>query len=133
MPGRKLPHAGSLRGFRRCRAGPTRMSPAVHGIEGHARTLRAWHLAVLRYAVTLDYADRLAVLRIAHEIDRFELRQDGKADFDFFRPDQRGALRRNPATERTRRCDPATIPRTDRRRPPATGACDSGRHRPVEG
>jgi len=61
------------------------MSPAAHGIERHARTLRAWHLPVLRYAVTLDNADRLAVLRIAQEIDRFELRQDGNADFDFFR------------------------------------------------
>jgi hypothetical protein len=61
------------------------MSPAAHGIERHARTLRAWHLAILRYAVTLDNADRLAVLRIAHEIDRFERRQDGNAGFDFFR------------------------------------------------
>lgn len=61
------------------------MNSAALGIERHARTLRAWHLAVLRYAVTLDNADRLAVLRIVHEIDRFELRRNGSANFDFFR------------------------------------------------
>ena len=46
------------------------MSFEVHGMEWFAGTLRAWHLAILRYAVTLDNADRLAVLRIAREIDR---------------------------------------------------------------
>ena len=45
------------------------MSFEVHGMAWFARTLRAWHLAILRFAVTLDNADRLAVLRIAHEID----------------------------------------------------------------
>jgi hypothetical protein len=49
------------------------------------RPLRAWHLAILRYAVTKDNADRLAVFRIAREIDSFEPRQDDRADFDFFR------------------------------------------------
>ena len=37
----------------------------VHAIEWYAGTLRAWHLAILRYAVTRDNADRLAVFRIA--------------------------------------------------------------------
>ena len=46
------------------------MSSNVHAMEWYAGTLRAWHLAILRYAVTLDNADRLAVLRIAREIDR---------------------------------------------------------------
>ena len=41
------------------------MSSNFHGMEWYAGTLRAWHLAILRYAVTLDNADRLAVLRIA--------------------------------------------------------------------
>ena len=50
-----------------------------------AGTLRAWHLAVLRYAVTLDNADRLAVFRIAHEIDGLHPRQEGSAEFEFFR------------------------------------------------
>ena len=54
-------------------------------MEWYAGTLRAWHLAILRYAVTRDNADRLAVLRIAHEIDRPDPRHDGRADFEFFR------------------------------------------------
>jgi hypothetical protein len=56
----------------------------VHGTAWHAGTLRAWHLAVLRYAVTLDNADRLAALRIAREIDRLDSRRDA-TDFEFFR------------------------------------------------
>lgn len=50
-----------------------------------AGTLRAWHLAMLRYAVTLDNADRLAVLRIAREIDGLHRRQVGSTGFEFFR------------------------------------------------
>ena len=61
------------------------MNSFVHGIEWFAGTLRAWHLAILRYAVTLDNADRLAVHRIAREIDGLYPRQDGIADFEFFR------------------------------------------------
>ena len=68
----------------------SRMSSNGHVIEWYAGTLRAWHLAILRYAVTRDNADRLAVFRIALEIDSLEPkqnepRQDGGADFDFFR------------------------------------------------
>ena len=54
-------------------------------MEWYAGTLRAWHLAILRYAVTRDNADRLAVFRIALEIDSLEPGQDDRADFDFFR------------------------------------------------
>jgi hypothetical protein len=66
------------------------MSSSAHAMEWYAGTLRAWHLAILRYAVTRDNADRLAVFRIALEIDSLEPkqnepRQDGGADFDFFR------------------------------------------------
>jgi hypothetical protein len=61
------------------------MSSSVSGVEWHAKTLRAWHLAILRFAVTLDNADRLAVLAIASEIDRLGPQQDGTADFSFFR------------------------------------------------
>ena len=61
------------------------MSSIVHGMEWYAGTLRAWHLAILRYAVTLDNADRLAVLRIAREIDRLALRRGDSAEFKFFR------------------------------------------------
>jgi hypothetical protein len=61
------------------------MSSSVPGKECHAKTLRAWQLAILRFAVTLDNADRLAVLAIASEIDRLGPARDGKADFGFFR------------------------------------------------
>ena len=39
------------------------------GAEWNARTLRSWQLAILRFAVTLDNADRLALLAIAAELD----------------------------------------------------------------
>jgi hypothetical protein len=59
------------------------MNSNVQGMEWHAKTLRAWQLAILRFAVTLDNADRLAVFRIAGEIDRLDPRQHG--NFSFFR------------------------------------------------
>ncbi|WP_051379351.1 hypothetical protein [Bradyrhizobium murdochi] len=52
--------------------------------EPHERTLRAWHLAILRFAVTLDDTDRLNVLAIAQEIDRMG-RKDREGAFHFFR------------------------------------------------
>jgi hypothetical protein len=61
------------------------MNLNVHGADRHAKTLRAWHLAILRFAVTLDNADRLAVLAIANEIDKLRPRDDRKPVFDFFR------------------------------------------------
>jgi len=50
-----------------------------------AWVLRSWHLAILRFAVTREHADRLGVLAIAHEIDRLHKAHDEQADFDFFR------------------------------------------------
>jgi hypothetical protein len=61
------------------------MNLNVPGIEWRAKTLRAWQLAMLRFAVTLDNADRLAVMAIANEIDRLGPPRDGKPDFSFFR------------------------------------------------
>jgi hypothetical protein len=61
------------------------MSSNVPETEWNARTVRAWQLAILRFAVTLDNADRLAVMAIATEIDRLGSQHDGKADFSFFR------------------------------------------------
>lgn len=61
------------------------MSADVAGLETHVKTLRAWQLAMLRFAVTLDHADRLAVLMIAAEIDRSGSTQDNKSAFSFFR------------------------------------------------
>ena len=61
------------------------MSSIASGGEWHAKTLRAWQLALLRLAVTLDNADWLAVLAIAAEMDRLHPAQDGKPVFGFFR------------------------------------------------
>jgi hypothetical protein len=61
------------------------MSLKVPGAEWRAKTLRAWQLAILRFAVTLDNADRLAVIAIAGEIDRLGPQHDSKPDFSFFR------------------------------------------------
>ena len=61
------------------------MSLSFSGAEWSARTLRAWQLAILRFAVTLDNADRLAVMAIANEIDRLGVQHGGKPDFSFFR------------------------------------------------
>jgi hypothetical protein len=61
------------------------MSLNVPGVEWHAKTLRSWQLAILRFAVTLDNADRLAVMAIAGEIDRLGPQHDSKPDFSFFR------------------------------------------------
>ncbi|HEY0568072.1 MAG TPA: hypothetical protein VGD13_08080 [Xanthobacteraceae bacterium] len=54
-------------------------------MERHAKTLRAWQLAILRFAATLDNADRLAVLMIAAEMDGLGPQQDNKPEFRFFR------------------------------------------------
>src|ERR1700730_19375968 len=53
--------------------------------EWHAWMIRAWHLAILRFAVTLDNADRLGVFAIAAGIDRLGGNCDEKRQFDFFR------------------------------------------------
>jgi hypothetical protein len=44
-------------------------------IEWHGSLLRAWQLAILRFAVTLDNADRLGVFAIANDIDRLGFRR----------------------------------------------------------
>lgn len=62
------------------------MSSNIPGMEWYAKTLRAWQLSILRFAVTLDNADRLAVMAIANEIDRLDSRSAvAKPDFSFFR------------------------------------------------
>ncbi len=78
------------------------MNSPVRGLEWYAKMLRAWQLAILRFAVTLDNADRLAVLMIASEIDRLDPRQEGNPDFRFFRRTSAGLcaaiLRPNEST-----------------------------------
>jgi hypothetical protein len=61
------------------------MSLNVHGVDWHAKTIPGWQLAVLRFAVTLDNADRLAVMAIANEIDRLSPRHACQSAFGFFR------------------------------------------------
>jgi hypothetical protein len=61
------------------------MSSNVPDMERHAKTLRAWQLAILRFAVTLDNADRLAVLMIAAELDGPGPKRDNTPEFSFFR------------------------------------------------
>jgi hypothetical protein len=61
------------------------MSLNISGSERHAKTLRAWQLAILRFAVTLDNADRLTVMAIASKIDKLGPQHDSKPDFSFFR------------------------------------------------
>jgi hypothetical protein len=53
-------------------------------IERHERILRAWHLAILRFAVTRDDLDRLNILAIAQEMDRLG-RKERDSEFCFFR------------------------------------------------
>lgn len=55
----------------------------LHSVKGPHRLLRAWQLALLRFAVTLDESDRLNVAALAAELDRL----GGKAGdtFHFFR------------------------------------------------
>ncbi len=107
-----------------------RMSSNVPGAEWHARTLRAWQLAILRFAVTLDKADRLAALAIASEIDR--LGPEDKPGFGFFRQDQRRAMRRHSAAERAQRRGLAAAPCADRRRPAAARLRRGHRNRRAE-
>ena len=54
-------------------------------VEWNSRILRAWQLALLRFAITLDDADRMNVMAIAKEIDRGGRVRDEPADFSFFR------------------------------------------------
>jgi hypothetical protein len=59
------------------------MSLNTSGGERHAKTLRAWQLAILPFAVTLDNADGLTVMAIAGEIDKLGP-EHNKPDFSFF-------------------------------------------------
>jgi hypothetical protein len=56
-----------------------------HLVESHGRMLRAWHLAILRFAVSLDNVDRLNVIAIADQIDRLGRHQEDRPNFSFFR------------------------------------------------
>lgn len=53
--------------------------------DTHATTLRAWHLALLRFAVTREVSDMQAAWAIAAELDRLGTRDRDSATFGFFR------------------------------------------------
>ena len=53
--------------------------------EWHTRMLRSWHLALLRFAVTRDNADRLGVFTIANEMDGLGRQHDETPHFGYFR------------------------------------------------
>lgn len=52
--------------------------------ERHDKTVRAWLLSLLRFAVTRDNNDRLAALAAASEIDKLNAPQGGPSSFRFF-------------------------------------------------
>jgi hypothetical protein len=54
-------------------------------VGGDSRMLRAWQLALLRFAVTLERADRMNVMAIAKEIDQGRRGPGEQANFGFFR------------------------------------------------
>ena len=56
-----------------------------HLVEAHGRMLRAWHLAILRYAVSLDKVDQLNVIAIANQIDKLGQHHEDSLNFSFFR------------------------------------------------
>jgi hypothetical protein len=56
-----------------------------HLVESHGRMLRAWHLAILRFAVSLDNVDQLYVIAIANQIDRLGRCHEDRPNFSFFR------------------------------------------------
>lgn len=51
----------------------------------HIKTLRAWHLSLLRFALTLENSDRQQVIAAAREIDQMGLSSGGWVDFRYFR------------------------------------------------
>jgi len=60
------------------------MTAEIAPQERSSRAIRAWLLALLRFAVTLDDADRLTVLAIASEIDKPSSNHLSGSRFKFF-------------------------------------------------
>ena len=50
-----------------------------------ANLVRSWQLAILRFAVTHENADRLAVMTIANEMDRLRRPTEDQQNFCYFR------------------------------------------------
>ena len=60
------------------------MSDVVAQQEWRSKWVRHWLLAILRFAVTLEQADRAAALAVAEEMDRAGWRSDAQPSFNFF-------------------------------------------------
>jgi hypothetical protein len=54
-------------------------------VEQHAKNLQAWHLSLLRFALTLESSDRQQVAAAAREIDQTGLTFGARQDFRYFR------------------------------------------------
>jgi hypothetical protein len=61
------------------------MSVKTEISDWHCRTVRAWMLAVLRFATTLDDDDKLAAFAAASEIDKLNSSHTSPCGFRFFR------------------------------------------------
>lgn len=57
----------------------------LNPLDGSDRLFHAWKLALLRFAVTRDEADRLNVAALAAELDRLGGRRTADETFHFFR------------------------------------------------
>jgi hypothetical protein len=60
------------------------MSDAAAQQEWRNKWVRHWLLAILRFAVTLEQADRAAALAVAEELDRMGWRSEDQPTFEFF-------------------------------------------------
>jgi hypothetical protein len=60
------------------------MSDAAAQQEWHSKWVRHWLLAILRFAVTLEQADRAAALAVAEEMDRVGWRSEDQPTCKFF-------------------------------------------------
>jgi hypothetical protein len=55
----------------------------TNSATGHLRQIQDWLLAILRFAVTLEEADRAAVMTVAQDMDRLGVRR-ARSEFSFF-------------------------------------------------
>lgn len=60
------------------------MSDAIAQQASRTKMVRDWLLAILRFAVTLEQADRAAVMTVADEMDRLGRYAEDQPKFEFF-------------------------------------------------